>query len=100
MTSEGRSFLDAGLHWGGTPWTPHLKRLSKNWLGVPAREAYWSKSTSLFVNSKGHELYEMLEQVDKKEMGKYPVVLVKSIPQTGKKNPTLLRFSLQTWKAT
>jgi hypothetical protein len=44
------------------------------------------------------ELYKMLEQVDKKEVAKYPVVLDRSFPQNGKKKPTMLRFSLQKWQ--
>jgi len=43
-------------------------------------------------------LYKMLEQLDEKETEKFPVTLEKIIPQTGKKNPVLLRFSLQKWR--
>ncbi|MGB7920781.1 MAG: hypothetical protein WCF40_12060 [Desulfobacterales bacterium] len=43
-------------------------------------------------------LFEMLENVDKKEVENFPVVLYKHIAQIGKKQPALLRFSLPLWK--
>jgi hypothetical protein len=43
-------------------------------------------------------LFEMLENIDTKEIDKFPVVLYKHIPQNGKKQPALLRFSLPLWK--
>jgi hypothetical protein len=42
-------------------------------------------------------LFEMLEKVDKKELENYPVILYRHIPQNGKKQPALLRFSLPFW---
>jgi len=43
-------------------------------------------------------LFEMLDNVHKKEIEKYPVILSKHIAQNGKKQPALLRFSLPLWK--
>ena len=42
-------------------------------------------------------LFKMLEKVDNKEVKQFPVVLYKHIPQNGKKQPALLRFSLPLW---
>ena len=43
-------------------------------------------------------LFEMLEKIDVKDLDRYPVALYKHIPQRGKKQPALLRFSLPFWK--
>jgi len=43
-------------------------------------------------------LFEMLEKVDSKDIAHFPVILYKRIPQTGKKQPALLRFFLPLWK--
>ena len=43
-------------------------------------------------------LFEMLEDVDNREVEKFPVDLYKHIAQNGKKQPALLRFSLPLWK--
>ena len=43
-------------------------------------------------------LFGMLEKVDENKVNSFPVVLYKSIPQNGKKQPARLRFFLPTWK--
>jgi hypothetical protein len=43
-------------------------------------------------------LFKMLEKVDQKEVADFPVILYKHVPQNGKKQPALLRFSLPFWK--
>lgn len=43
-------------------------------------------------------LFEMLEKIDATETNKFPVILYKQIPQNGKKQPALLRFSIPLWK--
>jgi hypothetical protein len=43
-------------------------------------------------------LFKMLEAVDEKAIEDYPVTLYKHIPQNGKKQPALLRFSLPFWR--
>ena len=40
----------------------------------------------------------MLEKVDQKEVENFPGILYKHVPQNGKKQPALLRFSLPLWK--
>lgn len=44
------------------------------------------------------ELYNLLEKVGEDEIEKFPVMLYKSHPQSGKRNPMLLRFSLKYWQ--
>ena len=75
-----------------------LKKTLENLVGRPGQGSILEQIDKLVRKQQRTELYEMLEQVDKKEMGKYPVVLDKIIPQIGKKIPALLRFSLQRWK--
>lgn len=43
-------------------------------------------------------LFKMLDNVDEKEAGRFPVFLYKHIAQNGKKQPALLRFDLPLWK--
>ena len=43
-------------------------------------------------------LFEILDKVDNNEVENFPVVLYKHVPQNGKKQPALLRFSLPLWK--
>lgn len=43
-------------------------------------------------------LFEMLETIDGKDSDNFPVDLYRHIPQNGKKQPALLRFSLPLWK--
>ncbi len=42
-------------------------------------------------------LFHMLEKVNIRKMDKFPVILYKHIPQIGKKQPAILRFSLPLW---
>ncbi len=62
-----------------------LKKTLEKLVGRPGQGSILEQIDKIVRKQQRTELYEMLEQVDKKEMGKYPVVLVKSIPQTGKK---------------
>jgi hypothetical protein len=43
-------------------------------------------------------LFEMLENVDDKDVKNFPVELYKHIPQNGKKQPAILRFFLPLWE--
>ncbi len=43
-------------------------------------------------------LFEMLDKVGDGEVDNFPVDLYRHIPQNGKKQPALLRFSLPFWK--
>jgi hypothetical protein len=43
-------------------------------------------------------LFEMLDEVGDKEVEFFPVELYRHIPQMGKKQPALLRFSLPLWR--
>lgn len=43
-------------------------------------------------------LFQILEKVEDADYKKYPVIIYKHIPQNGKKQPALLRFSLPFWK--
>lgn len=43
-------------------------------------------------------LFQMLEQLDDRQVQNFPVVLYKHIAQVGKKQPALLRFALPLWK--
>ncbi len=43
-------------------------------------------------------LFEMLEAVSSLDVENFPVIFYKHIPQNGKKEPALLRFSLPLWK--
>ena len=43
-------------------------------------------------------LFKMLEKLDDKEVADFPAILCKHIPQSGKKQPALLRFFLPHWK--
>jgi hypothetical protein len=42
-------------------------------------------------------LFQMLDQVERRQVADFPVTLYKHIPQRGKKQPALLRFSLPLW---
>jgi hypothetical protein len=42
-------------------------------------------------------LFQMLDTVDRRHVADFPVDLYKHIPQRGKKQPALLRFSLPRW---
>jgi hypothetical protein len=42
-------------------------------------------------------LFQMLDKIGNKELQNYPVHLYRHIPQIGKKQPALLRFSLPFW---
>ncbi len=44
-------------------------------------------------------LFEMLEAVSSLDVENFPVIFYKHIPQNGKKEPALLRFSLPLWKS-
>lgn len=43
-------------------------------------------------------LFEKLEKIDRQEVDHFPVVLYKYIIPSGKKQPSLLRFYLPSWK--
>lgn len=52
----------------------------------------------LFRKQQRVNLFEKLEAIDMSEVEQFPVVLYKSIPQIGKEQPAILRFSLPLWK--
>lgn len=52
----------------------------------------------LLRKQQRRKLYEMLDQIDKNEVGDLVVTLEKCIPQIGRKRPALLRFSLPNWQ--
>ena len=52
----------------------------------------------LFRKQQRINLFEKLEKIDTREIEKFPVELYKSMPQSGKKQPALLRFSLPSWQ--
>jgi hypothetical protein len=43
-------------------------------------------------------LFEIMENISDREIENFPVILYKCIPQNGKNQPALLRFSLPLWK--
>jgi hypothetical protein len=42
-------------------------------------------------------LFQMLEEIDSRDVAHFPVVLYKQVNQVGKKQPALLRFYLPLW---
>jgi hypothetical protein len=65
---------------------------------IPGQGSILEQLDKLLRKQQRAHLFEMLEQVDNREVEKCPVVLYKSIPQNGMIEPALLRFLLPTWQ--
>jgi len=65
---------------------------------IPGQGTILEQIDKLLRKQQRRNLFEMLEQMDDKTVEKFPVVLYKSLPQDGKKEPALLRFFLPRGK--
>lgn len=64
----------------------------------PGQGSILEQIDKLIHRQQRKRLYEILENMDKKESVKFPVALDKVIPQRGKKVPAKLRFHLESWQ--
>jgi len=65
---------------------------------IPGQGSVLEQIDKLLRKQQRRNLFEMLGQIDERTVGKFPVILYKSLPQNGKINPALLRFFLPKWQ--
>lgn len=65
---------------------------------IPGQGSILEQIDKLLRKQQRRNLFEMLEEIDKRAVENFPVVLYKSFPQNGKQNPALLRFFLPKWR--
>jgi malonyl CoA-acyl carrier protein transacylase len=75
-----------------------LKKTLDTLIASPGQGSIWEQIDKLIRKQQRIQLYEILENTDKKEIVRFPIELDKIIPQNGKKEPALLRFHLQKWQ--
>ena len=77
---------------------PDQVRVLEKLVTFPGQGSLLEQLDKLVRKQQRIELYRMLESLKEKEIEKHPVTLDTIIPQTGKRIPALLRFSLPKWK--
>jgi hypothetical protein len=79
-----------------------MDTLTNNVLGQlgthPGQGSVLEQIEKLLRRQQRRRLYEMLDQIDRSDVGNFVVTLEKCIPQIGRKRPALLRFSLPNWQ--
>lgn len=65
---------------------------------LPGQGSTLEQIDKLLRKQQRRNLFEMLEHTDGNTADKFPVILYRSLPQNGKKNPAVLRFSLPKWQ--
>jgi hypothetical protein len=65
---------------------------------IPGQGSALEQIDKLLRKQQRRNLFEMLEQIEIKTVEHFPVLLYKSLPQNGKRNPALLRFLLPKWR--
>jgi len=60
--------------------------------------AVFDQIDKIYRKQQRINLFEKLETIDNQDINDFPVILYKSIIPNGKKQPSLLRFYLPTWK--
>jgi hypothetical protein len=75
-----------------------LEKTLEKLVASPGQGSIWEQIDKLVRKQQRIQLYEILENTDKKDIVRFPVVLDRIIPQIGKKQPALLRFHLQKWQ--
>jgi len=64
----------------------------------PGQGSVLEQVEKLLRKQQRRKLYEMLDQIDKNQVGDSVVTLEKCIRQIGRKRPALLRYSLPNWR--